>query len=529
MKPIVKLKMFKVNVNVSLRFIFAALALFLLQGNPFVAFIAAAIILMFFPVFSSRKTLMDALRTGTETEEEQEKALLDKIQKTVKKMVDDVAKDKLTPEEVEKIVTKLNKATEKLSEEGMAELKKKMDKMSESNEILAKGLKEAEEALKVQSATIKKLTDNGADADVERPISFKQALKNAFLEKKDSILKEVNDDFGKRLSLKNFFEANGSQARTPQMTIKAAVDMFQSNIGFGVADTQNNNLRLTALDPQRVGIPLNIYPHVMDVYQVKTINKPYMALLVVYDYFNGAGIKAEGVAAAKSSFKFKTVIFPAFFVSTFFNLSDETLDDLEEAMDEIAAVAPDKIMDTIDGQIDRTGGDDINSIKGILHADKSTPYAIQMPANSIPGAYIVDLIADAQLQAEGNRYKPNVVKLNPKTITQLAAAKNSFDDSKSDRRVQFDNLGNPVAVCGLRVIKSNDIPVNELLVLDNTQPWIGRRKDITMEIGYNGTDMVEGQKTVMLKVRLAFGVRDKAAIIYVSNITDGIAGLLQAP
>jgi hypothetical protein len=522
-----QVKPFKVNLNYSLRFILAALALFVLKSNPFTAFIAAAIILMFFPVLSSRKNLMDALRTGTATEEEKEQALLGKIQKTVKNMLDDIAKEKLTSEEVEKIVAKLNKETAKLTEDGMKELRDKMDKMAKDNDILTKGLKEAEDALKVQGEVLKKYKDNGADADAgEKWISFKQALKNAFIEKKESILNEVNDDYGKRLSLKAFFEKNGNQARTPVMTIKAPIDMFTTIPTQPNAATQGVlDLRLTALDPQRVSIPLNIYPHVMDTYQVKTINKPYMALLVVYEYENGAGIKVEGAAAVKSSFKFKTVIFPAFFISTFFNLSDETLDDLEEAMDEIAAVAPDKIMDTIDGQIDRTGGDDINSIKGIMHADKSTPYARQMDANSIPGAYIVDVIADAQLQCEQNRYKPNIVKLNPKMIAQLAAAKNSLDDSKSDRRVQFDNLGNPVAVCGLRIVKSNDMAMNTALVLDNMQPWIGRRKDITMEIGYNGTDMVEGQKTVMLKVRLAFGVRDKAAIIYVSDVAAAAAAL----
>lgn len=529
MKPIKFLRPFRINLNFSLRFVLAALALFLLKSNPIVAGMAFTIVYMFFPVFTSRKTLMDALRTGTETEEEKETKLLEKINKSVTKLFEDLGKEKLDQKEVEKIVTKLNKDTAQLSEKGMADLRKQMEDMAETNKGLVSSLAEAKEALKVQSDEIKKIKDVGADKTAEKPMTFKQALNAAFMEQKAKILNETNDDNGKRLSLKKFFDDNGSQARTPQMTLKVAVDMFQSNIGFAAGDTQNNNLRLTALDPQRVGIPLNIYPHVMDVYQVKTINKPYMALLVVYDYFNGAAVKAEGAAAVKSSFKFKTVIFPAFFISTQFNLSDETLDDLEEAMDEISAVAPDKLMDVIDAAIDTTAGDDVVSIKGILHADKSTPYARQLVANSIDGAYIVDVVADAVLQCEANRYHPNVIKLNPKEMVKLAAAKNSLDDSKSDKRVQFDNLGNPVAICGLRIVKSNDIAVNKALVLDNTQPWIGRRKDITMEIGYNGTDMVEGQKTVMLKVRLAFGVRDKAAIIYISDIDAAVAGLLVAP
>jgi hypothetical protein len=89
----------------------------------------------------------------------------------------------------------------------------------------------------------------------------------------------------------------------------------------------------------------------------------------------------------------------------------------------------------------------------------------------------------------------------------------------------FDVIGNPVSVCGLRLITSTEIAQNALVVLDNKQVWIGRRKDMTMEIGHNGTDLTEGQKTVVIKIRVAFGVRDKAAVIYVSDITAAKAAL----
>lgn len=516
------------KVQFGLRLFLAGLVLFLFGGNAILGSMLAAIVYMFFPVFYTSKNLMNALRTGT-GDDDAEAALLEKIEKRFKKLGDELTKDKLTPEEVEKIVNKLNKDASKLTEEGMKSLKENLDKIhKEGQEALTKELNELKEALKTQSAEVKKLTDSGVDAAKNnKPFTFRQALKDAFMEKKEGVLSEVNDDYGKRFSLKGFFEKNGNQARTPVMTLKAPVDMHEGVIGFASGDTQNNNLRLTALDPNRVSIPLNIYPHVMDVYQVKSINKPYMALLVVYSYENGAAVKPEGVAAAKSSFKFKTVIFPAFFISTYFNLSDETLDDLDEAMDEIALVAPDKIMDAIDAMIDRTGGDDVNSIKGILHADKSTAYARQLPANSVDGAYLVDLIADMKLQCEKNRYKPNIVKLDPTALVALAAQKNSFDDSKTDRRVTYDTLGQPTAVCGLRIVQSNDIGVDAVLVLDNKQPWIGRRKDLTMEIGYNGTDLVEGQKTVIMKIRIAFGVRDKAAIIYCADAPTAIANLLK--
>src|SRR5690606_21034852 len=110
------------------------------------------------------------------------------------------------------------------------DLKEKMDAISKTNENLVSKLAEAEEALKTQSAEIKKLREAGTADILEKPVSFKQALKNAFMEQKDKILHEKNDDYGKRLSLKKFFEDHGSMAKTPQMTIKAPVDMFLGNI-----------------------------------------------------------------------------------------------------------------------------------------------------------------------------------------------------------------------------------------------------------------------------------------------------------
>ncbi len=41
---------------------------------------------------------------------------------------------------------------------------------------------------------------------------------------------------------------------------------------------------------------------------------------------------------------------------------------------------------------------------------------------------------------------------------------------------------------------------------------------MTMEIAYNGTDLTEGQKTVVVKVRVAFAVRDKAGVIYSDDV-----------
>lgn len=455
----------------------------------------------------------------TPEQETAQKELLATIEAKVKDLVKDASKENVSKEELDKKIKALNDEVAKLNETSLKELKERVDKMATQNESLVKELKDAAETAKTQGQEIQKLKDKGISND-EKPKSFREALKEAIMAKKDIVLTEKKDDNGERLSMKDYFTEK-SMKQSPVFTIKAAVDMFES----AIVGNNVNTVRLTELDPNRVGIPLTIYPHVMDIFKVKTMSRPYMSLLVVYDYWDGSETKTEGAASGKSSFKFKTVEFKAFYIATHFVMSDETLDDLEEALDEIAATAPDKILDQIDTKILGASGDDASDIAGILTANKHTDFANPL-TTLIEDAYIVDVIAAAKLQCQNNKYRPNVVYMSPEDIVLLAAKKNTFEDSKSDRRVFYNTIGEPTAVCGLLIVQSTAINEGELIVLDNRQPWIGRRKDMTMEIGYNGTDLVEGQKTVVLKTRIAFGVRDKAGVIYVDDIAAAVEDLM---
>ena len=196
----------------------------------------------------------------------------------------------------------------------------------------------------------------------------------------------------------------------------------------------------------------------------------------------------------------------------------QTLDDLEEALDEITIVMPSKIKDNVSGQILGSAGDDSSTLAGILTVNKNTAFVPTTYAIQVKGANIIDVIAKMKLSCLTAKYKPDTVIMNPNDIDNLAALKNGLDDSISDRRVRFDAMGNPVAVVGLRIIASTDQTTDTAIVLDSMQVLIGKRREMTMEIGHNGTDLTEGQKTVVINVRVAFAVRDKAAIIYSSGL-----------
>jgi len=445
--------------------------------------------------------------------EEEKKELLKELELKIKSIITDSTKENVSAKDLNSKIADINKTiADNLNNDEMATLKTAVD-------ALKADLVKANETSTAQGLVIAGLKESGNKKD-EKPVSFKQAIRNAIMEKKDMFLTEKNDDYGKRLSMKDYFTEKGNQ-QSPTFTIKAAVDMLQSNI----VQSEVNLVRLTELDPQRVGIPLTIYPHVLDWMPKKGIRKANMSVLVVYSYEDGSGTKTEGTASSKSSFLLKTIEYKAFYLATYFTLSDETLDDLDEVMDEIAITAPDKILDKIDTKILGTTGDGATDIAGLYTANNHTDFATATYTDTVDGANIIDLISKAKLQCEANKYRPNVVSMHPTDIDNMASLKDANDNSVMDRRVKWDTLGNPAFVFGMRIIPSTAQAVNTLSVSDQKQLIIGNRKDMTMEIGFNGTDLTEGQKTVVIKIRIAFGVRDKAAIIYSDDIATDVAAI----
>lgn len=444
----------------------------------------------------------------TPEEKAQKDALLNEIKKDVQELIDNSQKENIKKADLEAQVEALNKKIEEsLDNEGMKTLKESVDKLIT--------------ATSENSAAIKAMTERAEKTVDEKPKTLREAIKQAILEKKDIVLVKKNDDNGERLSMKDYFTEKGGK-ETP--VFKVAVDMLESNI------VQSNvaTVRLTELDPQRVGIPLAVYPHVMDWMPSRRMGKPYMSVLVAYSYEDGSGTKTEGSAPSKSSFLFKTVEFKAFTIGTYFTLSDETLDDLEEALDEISIVAPDKINSNVDSQVMGSAGDDSTALAGILTANKYTAFVPATYASSVAGANTVDVIAKMKLSCLANKYNPDAVILNQNEIDNIAALKNQLDDSILDRRIRFDALGNPAFICGLRVITNTDLADDVAIVLDTMQTLLGKRREMTMTIGYNGTDLTEGQKTVVINVRVAFAVRDKAAVIYSSGLAAAVTTIDKA-
>jgi uncharacterized coiled-coil protein SlyX len=470
------------------------------------SYLAAFFMIMFLPVVMAIKQVGEG--GGGEGETPEQKALFLEIEKRINTIVENQTKENVKKSDVDKDLKEINKMITELSDKQIKEL-------SETVANQAKTITDLTNASKEQGIELAKMK-NKPEAPVK--MSFREAVKESIMEYKDKILTNVSDTYGERLSMKGYF--TGGNRQSPTFTIKAAVDMLQSNISGNYV----NNIRLTELDPMRVSVPVAIYAHVLEgIFPSKQLNKPFMSFLVVGTYWDGSGTKTEGSASGKSSFLLTTVEFKAFNVSTHFILSDETLDDIEEALDEIAIVAPDKIHESIDSKVFADSGDNSTDIRGLLVGGTTcTDFVAATYADTVKGANIIDLISKAKLSIEKSKYRPNMVVMNGTDIESFQGLKDALDNSVLDRRVAWGPMGVPVAVCGMRIVQNDSLTANTMLVLDNTKVMLGVRKAMTMEIGLNSTDFTEGQKTVRIGMRLAVGVRDKAALSYVTAIGNDI-------
>jgi hypothetical protein len=430
--------------------------------------------------------------------------------KEIKGLIADSQKENVNKADLEKTIKELNERIAKLDNADIKALKESVDKVIQ--------------ATADNAAAIKALAEVPAKKD-QKPMTFKEALVAAVQEAAKnvpSLLVEKNDDLGKRQSLKDYFAILGNK-NTPEMVIKT--DMTEANI------VQSNvaTVRLTELDPNRVTTPLTIYSHVLDWMPVKGITKKYMSLLVVYSYSDGAGTKTQGSTATISSFLLKTVEFVSATIGTKFRVTDESLDDLPEVMEEIALVGPSKIKDNVDYQILGSAGDDTATIKGLFAASKHTDFTGSTTyAATIVAANEIDVIATMKLQAAASNYKLTDVIMSPTDVHIIAAQKDQLDNSRIDRRVAFDALGNPVAVCGLMIRENAKMSANTVVGVDRAMLQIGDRKQMTLEVGYDGNDFTEGFKTVRINVRLAFGVRDPLAVIYCDDLSTAVTNITKA-
>jgi Skp family chaperone for outer membrane proteins len=445
----------------------------------------------------------------------------------VKEVKNEIASDLQKANEAIANLNLKSETFEKDFEKINADLQAKLDKHAENVGTLTKAeikelkaeIEELNNALKIQG---EKISDGLLGAEAEKGKGLTDVIYTAL--KKQGLLGEpvLQKDGSYKTPIGNTARNIGDryQIDVPIGT-KAPVDMTEANVLAPDGD------RISIYyDPELVPIPLTNNLHTEQFMRSQMIGEKYFGILVEYDEEDGAETRPEASAPTKSSFKFKTEEFKVFSIATDFRISQESLDDVSEFLTEIQRLAPDRIASKLDEKILSGTGDGVTDIKPLISADHSVQidFSTSPYAGTVTSPNIIDVVAKAKLTLLLLDENPNFVVMHHNQIDETEGLKDADNNSIQDNRMKIMD-GNLEMLSKLKVIGNRKIGNNKLVIGDVREAVIGKRKNVTISLGYNGDDWTERMVTVRVDMRAAFAVRKKNAFAYVADIDQAITDL----
>lgn len=199
----------------------------------------------------------------------------------------------------------------------------------------------------------------------------------------------------------------------------------------------------------------------------------------------GAGTTAEGVAKSDVEYNMEAKSATLVKATIFGTISKEMLSEPF-----ISNFVKNKMMKDLDIYVD-----------GLILADistGSTAFAAGTLAGTIPSANIYDVIAASVAQANASQFNPTQVWLNP---AQLAEIKTTKDLDGGYVVAPFASP-NGTMIDGLTVITNTGVTAGEMYVLDPKLVDCFVAEEIIFEMGYNGTDFKQNNKSLLAETKL---------------------------
>ena len=180
---------------------------------------------------------------------------------------------------------------------------------------------------------------------------------------------------------------------------------------------------------------------------------------------------------------------------------------------------------------DSTAANHIYGLKGHATAFSATKSGLAL---SIQTPTVVDVIESARLQCavidaanltDAGGYTPNVLFINPVTMSKIRLAKGT-DGNYLVNRLADGTL----TLNGLTIIESNAVEVNELMVMDSSVAEVYFKQNPEIQIGQEATDLTHDQYTIVMFLRAQLVVEgpDKLGLVLVSDIAAAITALTKA-
>ena len=144
---------------------------------------------------------------------------------------------------------------------------------------------------------------------------------------------------------------------------------------------------------------------------------------------------------------------------------------------------------------------------------------------------VVDVVEAARLQCavidaanltDAGGYTPNVLFINPVTMSKIRLAKGT-DGNYLVNRLADGTL----TLNGLTIIESNAVAVKELMVMDSSVAEVYFKQNPEIQIGQEATDLTQDQYTIVmfLRAQLVIEGPDKLGLVLVSDIAAAITAL----
>ena len=180
---------------------------------------------------------------------------------------------------------------------------------------------------------------------------------------------------------------------------------------------------------------------------------------------------------------------------------------------------------------DSTAANHIYGLKGHATAFSATKSGLALLVDK---PTVVDVVEAARLQCavidaanltDAGGYTPNVLFINPVTMSKIRLAK-ATDGNYLVNRLMDGTL----ALNGLTIIESNAVAVNELMVMDSSVAEVYFKQNPEIQIGQEATDLTQDQYTIVmfLRAQLVIEGPDKLGLVLVSDIAAAITALTKA-
>lgn len=392
-------------------------------------------------------------------------------------------------EEIKKEVTEIiNKSVEENVAKKANEMKATADEQVKSLQAEIETLKKADEE---KTATIKNMAEE-MKKNNEKPVQMSRKARKEMY--KEALKSELKANLAE---IKDMKATNVSKAYALQQAIeKAAGTVLRANVTDGNGHAVFNQYSPIEPGVLRVQLPRMV---MRDLVNVGSVEGAYARWTEATAGEGAPDTVAEGASKPQRDQDWVLKEAAVIKLAVFTKVSEETLEDIEWASEEIAADLVEQLLEVEDRYI-------MGVISAVAPAFNVTGTVFDA---AVPTPNYMDVLRIAAAQVAAGNFDANTVVLNPADAAMMDIAKNSIGGYlwvKEDDRVWY-----------LRIVESNNMTQGNFIVGDFSRANYRIRKDVTMYAGREKDDLTKNLFTIVFELRGVSYIKDNHKPAFVAG------------